>query len=186
MRTGPSLQRKWSWKGIATPSSTEPQAFAFVKIDLGSCYSFVLGNHLLQSLYIQTAEYEDNDIISKRGNTCCKRALKRDTAQGRICPLIPKSTEHGFQSEDIEKRRQWTGGRADHSIANAPKRLPFTCTTAWSKLYIKLIHLWTPVNAPLTCIYGGGWVHYVGSTTIIKEYLTLPKIQDYCLTIKCS
>ena len=46
------------------------------------------------------------DIIGERGNPCCKRASKRNTAQTRICPLIPKPTEQGFQSEDTEKRRQ--------------------------------------------------------------------------------
>ena len=29
---------------------------------------------------------------------------------------------------------------------------------------------WTPVNAPLMCIYGGGWVQYVGSTTAGYAY----------------
>ncbi len=38
---------------------TEPQTFAFVKIDLGSCFSFVLGSRLLHSLYIQAAGYKD-------------------------------------------------------------------------------------------------------------------------------
>ena len=86
------------WKGITTPPSTEPQTFAFVKIDLGSCYPLVLANRLLHSLYIQAAEYKDCDIISERRNPCRKRASKRDTAQGRICPLIPKPTKQGLLS----------------------------------------------------------------------------------------
>ena len=47
------------WQDIATPPSTELQTFAFVKIDLGSYYLFVLGNHLLHSLYVQAAGYKD-------------------------------------------------------------------------------------------------------------------------------
>ncbi len=35
------------WKSIATPPSTEPQTFAFVKIDLGPCNPLVLDNRLL-------------------------------------------------------------------------------------------------------------------------------------------
>ena len=31
-----------SWRGITTPPSTEPQTFAFVKIDLGSYYAETL------------------------------------------------------------------------------------------------------------------------------------------------
>ena len=75
--------------GSVTPS-TEPQTFAFVKIDLGSGYPLVLANRLLHSLYIQAAGY---NIIGERGNPCPKRASKRDT-------------EQGFQSEDIEMGRQ--------------------------------------------------------------------------------
>ena len=94
------------WKSIATPPSAELQTFAFVKIDLGSCNPLVLDNRLFHSLYIQAAGYKDCDVISERGNPCRKRASKRDTAQGRTCPLIPKPAEEGLQREDIEKRRQ--------------------------------------------------------------------------------
>ena len=44
-----------SWRALATPPSTEPHTFAFVKIDLGTCYSFVLSNRL----HIQAARYKD-------------------------------------------------------------------------------------------------------------------------------
>ena len=129
------------WKGIATSPSTEPQTFALVKIDLDSCNPLVLDNRLLHSLYIQAAGYKHRDIIGERGNPCRKRASKRDTVQGRICPPIPKPTEQGLQSWDIEKRRQGQPCRIERSIANTLERLPFTCTTAWGLWYIMLIHL---------------------------------------------
>ena len=94
------------WKDITTPPSTEPQTLAFVKIDLGSCYPLVLANRLLHSRYIQAAGYKDCDINGERRNPCRKRVSKRDTAQERIRSLIPKPTEQGLQSEDIEMRRQ--------------------------------------------------------------------------------
>ncbi len=71
------------WKGIATHLSTEVQTFAFVKIDLGSCYLLVLTNHL-HSLYIQVAGYKDCDIIGERGSPYRK---------GLIFPLIPNLTD---------------------------------------------------------------------------------------------
>ena len=99
------------WKGIATPTSTEPQTFAFITIVLGSFYPLVLANRLLQSLYIQAAGYKHCDIIRyQRRNPCRKRVSKKDTAQGRICLFIPKPTELGLQSEDIEKRLIWFNG----------------------------------------------------------------------------
>ena len=103
---GPSLQRKGPGRVLLPPPSTEPQTFAFVKIDLGSCNPPVPDNRLFHSLYIQPAGYKDCDVISERGNPCRKAANKRDTAQGRTCPLIPKPAQEGLQREDIEKRRQ--------------------------------------------------------------------------------
>ena len=128
MQTGPSLQRKDP--GIATPPSTEPQNFAFVKVDLGSCNPLLLANRLLHSLYILAAGYEDCNIISECGNPCRKMVSKRDTAQSRISPFIPKPTEQGLQSEDIEKRGQGKLCWTKRLIANASERLPITCTTA--------------------------------------------------------
>ena len=96
------------WKGIATPPSTEPQTFAFIKVNLGSCNLLLLANHLLHSLYILAAGYKDCDIIRERGNPCRKRASKRDIAQGQICSLIRKPTKQGLQSEDLEQRKQRT------------------------------------------------------------------------------
>ena len=43
---------------------------------------------------------------SANADTFAKRASKRYTMQGWTCLLIPKPTEQGLQSEDIEKRRQ--------------------------------------------------------------------------------
>ena len=97
-----------------------------------SCYC------LLHSLYIQTAGYKDCDIISERRNPCCKRANKRDTTQDRICPLIPKPTEQGLQSDDIEKRRQ-AASLPDRSLEC--ERPLFTCTSGWGLWYIMLIYL---------------------------------------------
>ena len=94
------------WKSIATPPSTEPQTFALVKIDLGSCNPLVLDNCLFHSLYIQPAGFKDCDVIGERWNPCRKAASKRDTAQCRTCPLIPKPAQEGLQREDIKKRRQ--------------------------------------------------------------------------------
>ena len=62
------------WKSIATRPSTEPQTFAFVKIDLGPCNPLVFDNHLFHSLYIQPARYKDCDVIGERGNPCRKAA----------------------------------------------------------------------------------------------------------------
>ena len=56
------------WKSIATPPSTEPQTFAFVKIDLGPCNPLILDNRLFHSLYILAAGYKDCDVISERGS----------------------------------------------------------------------------------------------------------------------
>ena len=101
--------------GVEPEPRTEPQTFAFVKIDLGSCCLLVRANRLLHSLYIQVAGYKDCDIIGERGNPYRKRASKRDTAQGRIRPLIPKSTEHGAPKK---------GHGQEETSA------PFTCATA--------------------------------------------------------
>ena len=49
---------------------------------------------------------EDSDVIGERGNLCSDAADQRDSAHGRMCPLIPKPIEQRLQSEDIEKRGQ--------------------------------------------------------------------------------
>ena len=94
------------WKSIATPPITEPQTFAFVKIDLGPCNPLVLDNSLFHSLYILAAGYKDCDVISERRNPCRQTASKQDTVHCRTCPLITKPAQEGLQREDIEKRRQ--------------------------------------------------------------------------------
>ena len=63
------------WLGIATRPGTVPQTFTFVKIDLGSSYSFAFC-----TTYAQGMGHKDGHIIGVRRNTCCKRASKKDTA----------------------------------------------------------------------------------------------------------
>ena len=101
MRTGPSLQRKT----LASYPGSEQKTFAFVKIDLGSCFSFVLSNCLFHSFYVQEVGHKDGDVIGERGNPGCKKTNKRNNAKDRICPLIPKPSELGHQSEAIDKKR---------------------------------------------------------------------------------
>ena len=123
------------WKSSATPPSTEPQTFAFVKIDFGSCNPLVLDNRLFHSLYIQPAGYKDCDVISERGHPCRKAASKRDTAKGRTCPLIPKLAHEGLQRKDIEETEgspAWPNARS-RSLPNAcrsPAPLPEGCGTS--------------------------------------------------------
>ena len=105
------------WKGIATPPSSHNP--------------LVLAN----SLYIQVAGYRDCDIIGERGNHCRKRASKRDTAQSRICPLIPKPTEQGLQSED--KRRQ-EAVLSDRTLCR--KRLRTPSIHLYNCLYVVIHH----------------------------------------------
>ena len=111
------------------------------------------------------------DIIGERGNPC----RKRDTAQGRIGPLIPKPTEKGLQSEEIEKRRQRQFCRTEHSIANALQRLPFTCTTAWGLWYVMLIHL-----------QNSDWNPAVSKTDAKKQWSTLSKALDWSKLISAA
>ena len=65
-------------QGITTSPSTELQTFAFVKIDLGSSYSFVLSNRSLHSLYIQATGYKDR-ISSANAETLALRGLTKGT-----------------------------------------------------------------------------------------------------------
>ena len=75
MRTGPSLQQKGP--GRETPP-LQPQTFALIKIDLGTCYFFVPLNCLLRSQYVQSAGHKDSDIISVYRDLCSNPAGKRD------------------------------------------------------------------------------------------------------------
>ena len=111
------------WKSIATPPSNEPQTFAFFKIDLGPCNPLVLDNRLFHSLYIQPAGYKDCDVISEHGNPCRKVANERDTAQCRICPLIPKAAQEGLKRKDIKKRRQ-SAALPDRTLDRDHPRMP--------------------------------------------------------------
>ena len=105
IRTGPSLKWKGSGRVSQTRPGTEPQTFTFVKIELGSCYSFVSKNCIFPCLYVQEAGHKDSDDIDEHRNLCCKRASKRNTPKGWIYPLIPKPSEKGLESEDIGKKR---------------------------------------------------------------------------------
>ena len=116
-------------QGIATRPGTKPQTFAFVKIVLGSCYSFVFGCCLLHNLYVQAVGHKDGDIISERWNPCCKWTNKRYTAQGRICRLFPRPSQQGLQSEDIEKRWQGATLQTNRSRRNDSERFSFICIT---------------------------------------------------------
>ncbi len=60
MQMGPSLQRK----GLGI----QPQTFALVQVDIGTCYLFVSLDHHLHRYYVQTAGHEDSDVIGERGN----------------------------------------------------------------------------------------------------------------------
>ena len=172
---GPSLQRRGPWKSIATHPSTEPQTFAFVKIDLGSCNPLVLDNNLFHSLYIQPAGYKHCDVISERGNPCRKAASKRDTAQGRTSPLIPKPAQEGLQREEIEKRRQ-RAALPDRTLdRDHPERLPFTCTTARGLWYIMLIHLRNSGSNPP-----------VSKTDAKNRWSTLSKALDWSKLISAA
>ena len=103
MRTGLSLQRKGPGRGTLSPPDVHPQTFALIKADIDSCCLFVPCNRLFHNLYVQTAG--QNDIIGIRRDFRCKRASKRNSAQGRICHLIPNPKELVLENEGIVKRR---------------------------------------------------------------------------------
>ena len=92
------------WQGDAPPLDTQPQAFALVKVDLGTCYLFVSLDRLLHCHYVQMGEHEDSDIIGERWNLCSDTADWHDSTLGRTGPLIPEPSEQELQSKDIEKR----------------------------------------------------------------------------------
>ena len=92
-----------SWQGNATPPGTHPQTFALIKIDFGTSY-FVPLNRLLRRLYVRSAEHKDSYIIGVRRDLRSDTVSKKGSAQGQICRSIPKRTEQGLQSKDIEKR----------------------------------------------------------------------------------
>ena len=142
MRTGPSLKRKGTWKSIATPPSTEPQTFAFVKIDLGSCNLLVLASCLLHSLYIQAAGYKNCDISSANAETLAVRGPAKGTP--RRAGFVVLSLSLRSRGSRARTQRRGANGqpcRTERSTADTLERLPFTCTTAWGLWYIMLIHL---------------------------------------------
>ena len=128
MRTGSSLQQKGLGRVSLPTQAPSHKPSLLSKLTLVPAIYFILGNHLLHRFYVQAVEHKDHDIIGERGNPCCKRASKRDIAQGRICPLIPKPLEQELLSENI-KRRWEQPCQTDHSITNALECLLLTCTT---------------------------------------------------------
>ena len=67
---------------------------------------------------------------------------KKDTTQGRTCPLPFLSLQS--RGSKVRTQRRGDGGQhyqTDCSIANALECLSFTCTTARGLWYIMLIHL---------------------------------------------
>ena len=95
------------WKGIAIPPRTEPQAFAFVKIDLGSCNPLVLVNRLLHSHYIQAAGYKN---FAFSNHTLATSRFSR-----------PKAGEVGqIAAKLLERTGDQYSGQSDHE--SAPER----------------------------------------------------------------
>ena len=81
-----------SSQGNATPPGTQPQTFALIKIDFGTCYFFVSPDRLLDCLYVWSARHKDCDIIRVRKNLRYDTASKKESTLGWICCLIPKPT----------------------------------------------------------------------------------------------
>ena len=116
---GLSLQRLGPGRGDAISPGTQPQTFALVKVDLGTCHLLVPLDHHLHCYYVQSARHEDTNV----GNLCSDAADQGDSAQGQTCSLIPQPTEQRLQSEDIEKRGQGQPCRIDRSIVKASESL---------------------------------------------------------------
>ena len=149
---GPSLQQKGPGR-VSLPLQAPNHKLLFLsKLTLALAIRSYSPTAFFTA-FISRRRDTKTDIIGERGNPCRKRASKRDTAQGRICPLLPQPTEH-IESEDIEKRRQ---GAALHD--RTLDRLPFTYTTAWGLWYIMLIHL---------C--NSGWNPAVSKTVLSKAF----------------
>ena len=112
------------WKSPLRLPGTQPQTFTLIKVHFGSCYLFVPHNCLLHSLYVQTVGHKDSDIIGVHGYLCHKRASKRNPVQSWTCLPIPKLTDEGFQSEDIQKMRQRTTLLDQPFVRESPWVLP--------------------------------------------------------------
>ena len=57
-----------SWLESTTTPGTQPQTFALIKIDLGTCYFFIPLNRILHSLYVHSVGHKDGYIIIVRGH----------------------------------------------------------------------------------------------------------------------
>ena len=144
------------WQGNATLPGTQPQTFALIKIDLGTCYFFVPLNHLLHCLYVRSAGHKDSDIIGVRRDLHSDIANKKDSAQGQISH--PKAFGAGAPRQ--RHREEATGGNSAGPTArartppNAPCSLappPAGCgTTCWSICGNPVWIQWFPKPSPKT------------------------------------
>ena len=142
------------------------QTFALVEIELGSCHSFVPRNHLLYTLHVQIAGHKHRD-------PCPTPTGKRNSEQGRICPLISKPMEQGLQGEHILKKRQGTTPAG--STASWIECFLSTCTTAWGLQYRMLIYL-----------LNSGWNLAHSKTLTKNRWPTLLKALDWSKLISHS
>ena len=85
---------------LYSPTFCRSQTFAFVQIDLGSCYPLVLANRHFHSLYIQVAGYKYCDIIGECGNPCARKA-SRISRFDRSTRLSGDLTESIYRSGNI-------------------------------------------------------------------------------------
>ena len=98
IQTGPSLQRKGPGRVLLPLQEPSCKTSLLSKLTMAPAIRSYSPTTFFPVSIILVVGYEDCDIISERGNPCRKRASKRDIAQGRICPLIPKPTKQGFQN----------------------------------------------------------------------------------------
>ena len=104
-RMGPSLQRKGPESVSLTLQAPSYKPSLLLTLTLAPAIHSYSPTAFFRA-FISGRWDTKTDIINERGNLYHKRANKRDTPQGRIRPLIPKPTEQGLQSEDIEKMRK--------------------------------------------------------------------------------
>ena len=106
-------------------------------------------------------------------------AVKRP-AKGtpRRAGLVPSSLSLRRRGSNARTQRRGDRGqpwRTERSIANAPERLPFTCTTAWGLRYIMLIHLRNSGSNPA-----------VSKTVVKNRWSNLSKTLDWSKLISAA
>ena len=102
MRTGPSFQRKGPGRGMPTLQLPNCKPSLLSKLILVPAIYSYLTTPFFTAL--MSSRRDTKTVISSAN---ADTFAERDTAQGRTCLLIPKPTEQGLQSENIEKRRQY-------------------------------------------------------------------------------